>query len=230
MSTWLALFLLFANVDLDIVTLPLTNDVRVPMGQSARADVRREGTVTRVRIEADKVAPPSTQAPVLNTYVVWAVSPEGVFDNLGELDVNGTRAQFSGTTRLSEFGLLITAEPHYMVDRPSSAIAFKSQVGQDPRRKIAVIPIGSYDYSKITPISGTGVHASVLQARTAFQIAMSLNADQLAPQEFRNAQVAIGALQELVSRAAPLDILWPTANEAIRWSERAAEVARGTKN
>jgi len=124
MSTWLALFLLFANVDLDIVTLPLTNDVRVPMGQSARADVRREGTVTRVRIDADRVAAPSTFAPVLNTYVVWAVSPEGVFDNLGELEVSGTRAQFNGTTRLSEFGLLITAEPHYMVDRPSSAITF----------------------------------------------------------------------------------------------------------
>jgi hypothetical protein len=167
---------------------------------------------------------------VLNTYVVWAVSPEGVFDNLGELDLSGTRAQFNGTTRLTEFGLLITAEPHYMVDRPSSAIAFKSQVGQDPRRKIAAITVGSYDYSKVTPINGTGVHSSVLQARTAFQIATSLNADQLAPQEFRNAQVAIGALEELVSRAAPLDILWPTANEAIRWSERAAEVARGKKN
>ena len=230
MSTWLALFLLFANVDLDIVTLPLTNDVRVPMGQSARADVRREGTVTRVRIDAEKVAAPSTLAPVLNTYVVWAVSPEGVFDNLGELDVSGTRAQFNGTTRLSEFGLLITAEPHYMVDRPSAAIAFKSQAGQDPRRKIAAVTIGAYDYSKVTPINGTGVPPSVLQARTAFQIAMSVNADQLAPQEFRNAQVAIGALQELVSRAAPLDILWPTANEAIRWSERAAEVSRGKKN
>ena len=230
MSTWLTLFLLFANVDLDIVTLPVTSDVRVPMGQSARADVRREGTVTRVRIDADRVAAPSTFAPVLNTYVVWAVSPEGVFDNLGELDVSGTRAQFNGTTRLSEFGLLITAEPHYMVDRPSSAITFKSQAGQDPRRKTATITIGPYDYSKVTPINGTGVHPSVLQARTAFQIAKSVNAGQLAPQEFRNAQVAIGALEELVSRAAPLDILWPTANQAIRWSERAAEVAREKKN
>src|SRR5215813_2450124 len=193
MSTWLALFLLIVNFDLDIVTLPLSSDVRVPMGQSARADVRREGTVTRVRIDADRVAAPSTFAPVLNTYVVWAVSPEGVFDNLGELEVSGTRAQFNGTTRLSEFGLLITAEPHYMVDRPSSAIGFKSQAGQDLRRKIATITIGSYDYSKVTPINGTGVHPSVLQARTAFQIATSVNAGQLAPQEFRNAQVAIGA-------------------------------------
>lgn len=230
MSICLALLLLFSNVDLDIVTLPIANDLRVPMGQTARADVRREGTVTRVRIDIDKVAAPSTLAPVLNTYVVWAVSPEGVFDNLGELDVNGTKAQFNATTRLSEFGLLITAEPHYMVDRPNSAVAFKSQAVQDPRRKTVAISVGSYDYSKLTPVSGIGVHASVLQARTAFQIAMSVNADQLAPQEFRSAQVALGALEELVSRAAPLDILWPTANEAIRWSERAAEVARGKKN
>jgi hypothetical protein len=230
MSIWLALFLLFANVDLDIVSVPLSNDLRVPMGQSARADIRREGTVTRVRIDIDKITAPSTLAPVLNTYVVWAISPEGVFDNLGELEVSGTKAQFNGTTRLTQFGLLITAEPHYMVDRPNSAIAFQSQAGQDPRRKTAAIATGSYDYSKLTPISGLGVHSSVLQARTAFQIAMTLNADQLAPQEFRNAQAAVGALNELVARAAPLDILWPTANEAIRWSERAAEVARGKKN
>ena len=47
--------------------------------------------------------------------------------------------------------------------------------------------------------------------------------------EFRNAQVAIGSLEELITRSAPPDILWPTANEAIGWSQRAAMAARGKK-
>ncbi|HEY2379782.1 MAG TPA: hypothetical protein VGK48_01250 [Terriglobia bacterium] len=226
----LALFLLLGNVDVDVVTMPLTNDVKVVLAPSGRVELKREGTVSHVRVDIDRVGPPANAAPAMNTYVVWAVSPEGAFDNLGELDAGGGKGQFSGTTRLTEFGLLITAEPHYMVDRPSATVVFRTQNSLDPRRKTTSIPVGAYDYSMLKPISGAGVHASVTQARTAFQIAQLLGADQLAPQEFRNAQVAMGSLQELLMRAAPLDIIWPTANEAIRWSEKAAEVARGKKN
>jgi hypothetical protein len=113
-----------------------------------------------------------------------------------------------------------------MVDRPSSAVAFRTQTPQELRRKTAAIPIGAYDYSALKPISPVGVHGSVTQARTAFQIAKSVDAENKAPVEFRNAQVAMSALEELVTRAAPLDIVWPKAHEAIRWSERAAEIAR----
>src|SRR6516225_7383010 len=112
------ILLLFANnVDLDIVTLPVSGDVRVALAPAGRSEMRREGTVTRVRVDIDRLNPPSTLQPGMNTYVVWAVSAEGILDNLGELDVNGNKAQFNGTTRLSEFGVLITAEPYYMVDR-----------------------------------------------------------------------------------------------------------------
>jgi len=221
----LLLVLVLGNVDVDVVSLPVSNDVRALLAPSGRMDLRREGNVSRVHIDIDRIAAAATLAPAMNTYVVWAISPEGVLDNLGELDVNGTKAQFNGTTRLTEFGVLITAEPHYMVDRPSAAVAYRSQ-SQDVRHKTASVQTGFYDYTKLMPISGTGVHRSVTQARTAFQIAKVLGADRSAPQEFRNAQVAIGSLEELVMRAAPLDILWPTANEAIRWSEKAAEVAR----
>jgi hypothetical protein len=105
-------------------------------------------------------------------------------------------------------------------------MAYRTQTAADPRRKTANVQIGAYDYSMLKPISGIGVHGSVTQARTAFQIAQSAGADRAAPREFRNAQVALGAVEELVMRAAPLDILWPAANEAIRWSQRAAELSR----
>lgn len=226
----LILFLLLGNVDLDIVTLPLSNDIKVALTPAGRVDMRRESTVTRIRVDIDRLSPPSTLSPVMNTYVVWAISPEGIFDNLGELDINGTKGQFSGTTRLSEFGLLITAEPHYMVDRPSSNVAFHTKTAEDLHRKTAAVPVGLYDYSMLKPISAAGVHGSVTQARMAFQIAQAAGADRLAPQEFRNAQVAIRALEELVMRAAPLDLIWPQAHEAIRCAEKAAEVARSTKN
>jgi hypothetical protein len=225
----LVLFLAVSNLDLDMISVPLSNDMRVPMTSGGRLEMKREGTVTRIRIELDRVAAPSKLGPVYNTYVVWAVSPEGILDNLGELDMNGTRGQFNGTTRLGELGVLITAEPHYMVDRPSAAVAYRAQPPQDPRRKSTPLQIGTYDYSMLKPTSASSLHGSAIQARMAFQIAQSVGAERLAPKEFRNAQVAAGALEELLMRFAPLDIVWPTANEAIRWSERAVEVARQSR-
>jgi hypothetical protein len=220
------LLLALTNIDIDTVALPLSNEVRVPLTPAGRADLKREGTVTRVRIEIDRVAGSTSLGPALNTYVVWAITPEGIADNLGELDLNGVKGQFNGTTRLTEFGVLITAEPHYMVDRPSVAMAYRTKTAADPHRKTATVQIGAYDYSMLKPISGTAAHGSVIQARTAFQLAQSVGADRLAPREFRNAQVALGAVEELVMRFAPLDILWPAANEAIRWAERATELSR----
>jgi hypothetical protein len=225
----LVLFLAVSNLQLDMISVPLSKDVQVAMTSGGRLEMKREGTVTRIRVELDRVTPPSMLGPMLNTYVVWAVSPEGILDNLGELDLNGTKGQFNGTTRLTELGVLITAEPHYMVDRPSAAVAYRAQPPQDPRRKNAVIQTGTYDYSKLQPTSSASLHGSVVQARMAFQIAQGLDAGRLAPKEFRNAQVAAGAVEELVMRFAPLDVVWPMANEAIRWSERAAEVSRQSR-
>jgi len=118
-----------------------------------------------------------------------------------------------------------------MVDRPSSAIVFKSQSPQtDLRRKTVAVEVGAYDYSQLKPPSGAAAaSSSVIQARAAFQIAQAAGADRLAPSDFRNAQVAIGAMEEMVNRFAPLDILWPTANEAIRWSQRAVTTARANR-
>jgi len=36
-------------------------------------------------------------------------------------------------------------------------------------------------------------------------------------------------MEELIMRAAPADILWPTANEVIGWSQRATVAARAKK-
>src|SRR5262245_22949145 len=103
----LLLFLAASTVDLDVLTVPLSSEIKVvltsntPMG--ARSEIKREGTVTRIKIDIDRIAPPSTLGPALNTYVVWAISPEGVLDNLGEIEIKGMKGQFEATTRFTQF-------------------------------------------------------------------------------------------------------------------------------
>ncbi len=224
------LTLAITNFTVDIVTIPLSSDARVALTPSGRAELKREGTVTRVKIDIDRVSPSTTLGPAMNSYVVWAVSPEGLLDNLGELDTSGNKGQINATTRFTQFGILITAEPHYMVDRPNSAVAFRNQVTPgEIRHKTASVEIGAYDYSMLTPATTVGVHGSIVQARTAFQIAQRAGAERLASEAFRNAQVSISSLEELLTRSAPLEILWPTANEAIRWSQVATVTARAKR-
>ena len=89
MNMYPLLFVLaLATVDLDVVTVPLSSEIRAVLSPAARTEIKREDTVTRVKVEIDKVAAPSTLGPAFNTYVVWAISPEGMLDNLGELDLS----------------------------------------------------------------------------------------------------------------------------------------------
>jgi hypothetical protein len=222
MTTILLLFFAL-TIQIDVVNLPLNGDVKITFAPAGKAEMKREGSVTRVKIELDQLRPPI--AP-LNTYVVWAVSPEGIFENMGELQLERNKGTFQGTTRFSQLGLLITGEPHYMVDRPSSAAAFRSQnVGVATRRVTIPVDIGIYDYSNLKP-SAPAIHSSVVQARAAVQIAQNAGAERIAEPEFRQARVALASMDELITRAAPIDIFLPTANEAIGWAQKAATVAR----
>jgi hypothetical protein len=218
------LLLLFAlTVQLDTVNLPVNGAVKITFAPAGKAELKREGAVTWVNIEVDQLRPP---VPPLNTYVVWAVSPEGLFENLGELQMNRNKGTFIGTTPLTQLGLLITAEPHYMVDRPGPMTAWRSQNTSGETRRVTIpVEVGQYDYSNLKP-SAPAVNTYVVQARSALQIAQNVGAEQVAEQEFRQARVALGAMEELITRAAPPDILLPAAHDAIRWAQKAVTAAR----
>jgi hypothetical protein len=217
------LFLFALTIQLDTIDLPVNGAVKMTFAPAGKVELKREGTLTWVNIEVDQLRPPV--AP-LNTYVVWAVSPEGLFENLGELQINRNKGTFNGTTRLTQLGLLITAEPHYMVDRPSSMAAWRSQNTAGESRRVTIpFEVGQYDYSNLKP-SPPAANTYVVQARSALQIAQGAGAERIAEQEFRQARVALGAMEELITRAAPPDILLPAAHEAIRWAQKAVIASR----
>jgi hypothetical protein len=221
--TTILLLLLALTIELDTVIIPLSGDVKITFAPTGRGELKREGTVTRVKVDLEQVRPPA--AP-FNTYVVWAVSQEGNFENLGELQVERTKGTFEGTTRLAQLGVLISAEPHYLVDRPSAIAAYRSQNLSGQTRRVTIpIEVGTYDYAALKP-SSPGVHPAVVQARTALQIAQIAGAERVAEPQFRQARVALGAMEELITRAAPLDILLPSANDAIGWAQKAVTEAR----
>jgi hypothetical protein len=222
----LALFLLLAvTTDVVVVSLPMRGDAEVALVPSGRARLQREGTLTTVRIELQRMPPVAAQAPSANTYVAWSVSPEGFFENMGELDERG---RIEATTRFDQLGIIITAEPHYLVDRPSSNVVYRSGNPEQARiRRITVpVEVGTFDYSAVQFPPREALPNIIAQSRFALQIARTVEADRLAEAEFRQAQIAFDTQEEMLRRQTPIEILWPAAHEAIRKSQRAVEAAR----
>src|SRR5882757_10330376 len=88
----------------------------------ANGKAKVEGKNGRLQINVDlsKLGPPSRVGPQFLTYVLWAITPEGRAQNLGEIvpDGNG-KSTLDVTTDLQAFGLIVTAEPYFSVTRPS---------------------------------------------------------------------------------------------------------------
>ena len=214
-----------AAAEVSVVQFPAKSKVTLSLGGKNKADVERAGTVSRVLIQAEGLQPPQSVQSRMNSYVVWAVSPEGSFDNLGELEVMGAKGSLMATTRFDRFAIVITAEPHYMVDRPGARIVFKNE----PPKTVPVVPlmveIGSYEYTNLPENTG-GAPPLVMEARAAIAIAYSVTADRRADAEFRQAKAALDTMEELYTRVSMPDVVAAAANAAIRRAHRAATIAR----
>jgi outer membrane protein OmpA-like peptidoglycan-associated protein len=192
------------------VTYPLNEQVLVQFRGTTRfprmkgeAKVRRNSrNGTEIELTVSKMPRPFELGAGYATYVLWAISPDGQADNLGEIKRRGFfefDSKMSVTTPLQTFALIITAEPHFLVRRPSQAIMLEnlnpttlsgkvinttsaiqyfgnsSDYFRDPRTP----EIAEIDYSK-TP-------STILQAKQAVALARYAGAERDAPDEFKEA-------------------------------------------
>lgn len=210
-----------------VVNLPAKGSTSVALAPAGKMDFQRAATVSMIHVEVTNLQPVQKLAPNMNSYVVWAVSPEGSIENIGELSVGNAKGSLDTVTGFDQFGILITAEPYFMVDRPSSVIAYRTQVpkSENIRRTTVSVEVGHYDYSNLQPVTAT-VSPLVAQARSALQVAASAQADRLAESEYRLARIALATVEEMLTRSAPMEIVQPVAYESIRRSQRAFIAAR----
>src|ERR1044072_5854081 len=92
-------------------------------GTTLRPTARGEATVERwrKRNQTDIEISLSGMIPAYNfggdytTFVLWAITPAGQVDNLGEFRLKGDSAQLKTATPHQTFAMIVTAEPHYLV-------------------------------------------------------------------------------------------------------------------
>ncbi len=196
------------------ITYPLDEQVLVQFRGTTRfprmkgeAKMRRTSrNGTEIELSVSKMPRPFELGAGYATYVLWAVSPDGQVDNLGEIKRRGFfefDSKISVTTPLQTFALIITAEPHFLVRSPSQEIMLENLSpytlsgktiatvasvqyfgnSSDYFRDARTPEIAELDYSK-TP-------SAILQAKQAVALARFAGAERDATDEFREAETLL---------------------------------------
>ena len=101
-----------------------------PIMPNGKGSGKVESKQGRIQINADfqKLSGPQSFGPEYLTFVLWAITPEGKSNNLGEILLDGDKSKISVTTSLQTFGLIVTAEPYFAVSQPSNAVVLENTV------------------------------------------------------------------------------------------------------
>jgi len=227
------------------VNFPVEKEIQIDLKATPRlpdadgkAEVESEKGMTRIEVKLDDMKPAILFGGDFNTYVLWLITPEGRVQNLGEILLDGERAKLEATTPLSNFGLFVSAEPHFLVDYPSRMIVLTMEKPADNRlRDFRTAQLryegvkGMHDFTRETlaqapEIKRDDVAFDVAQARTAVRLAERSGATQFAAVELQAARQALQRAEEAVNTEKKADNRIALSREAVRLAVRAQTVAQ----
>ena len=258
LSTSLILFSVAIAQDVErktvAITYPLEETVSVKFRGTTvlprlkgEAKVKRAGRRgTRVEFDVEDLPRASELGGIYTTYILWAISPEGQVDNLGEIKRSGSTfvdSKLDVTTPLQSFAMILTAEPHFLMKVPSRMVVMEnlppqrangSQVdtvdvryignSSDYFRNARVPELADSDYRQ-TPVS-------LLGARQAVNLAKYAGASQDAPNELQTAENLLRDAEQkwrLNEPAAEIDLTARKATAAGAQAEETAGVRRAAR-
>ena len=115
-------------------------------GASGEAKIEAKKTTIAIDAKIQGVEEATKFGLEYLTYVLWAVSPEGRADNLGELVVKKGTAELKSSTDMQTFGLIVTAEPYFAVTQPGNMVVMEGSVpqGEEIGAKFELVGKGTY--------------------------------------------------------------------------------------
>ena len=162
-------------------------------GARGEAKVESKRGYTKIEAEFENMIPPNRYGREYLTYVMWAVTPQGRSQNLGEVVLKGTKSKLDVTTDLQTFGLVVTTEPYFAVSQPTDRVVLENYVRPDTRGVVEEIT-AQYDLldknhlafdrmpADLKPtLIDTSLPLDLQQARHAVNIARWADADRYAP-------------------------------------------------
>ena len=160
-------------------------------GSTMKAKVEFRQGQSRIEISYDRMKSAVLFSGDVSCYVLWAISRDSVAINLGELVVRPDKDKDRVTfrTSLRNFGLLVTAEAYYRVEKPSELIVFQSGEADrgvpTPITFASFAPAPRYGVESLTNVKYDGDQPlELLQAERVLATAERLGAAEQAPRAF----------------------------------------------
>jgi outer membrane protein OmpA-like peptidoglycan-associated protein len=194
---------------------------------------------TRVELAIDNLPRANELGGIYTTFILWAISPDGRVDNLGEIKRGGSAfiaSKLDVTTPLQTFSLIVTAEPHFLMKIPSRMVVLENIAPQRPGKSametVNVQYIGnSSDYfrdPRVPEIAATDYRdlpVSLLGARQAVNLARFAGGQQDAPQELQQAEDDLLAAEKALRFNQPIAEVDVLARKATSSGAKAEEIA-----
>ncbi|HEY1481444.1 MAG TPA: OmpA family protein [Candidatus Acidoferrum sp.] len=193
------------------------------------AKVEAKKGPTSIEVKLSGMPQPTSIGTEFLTYVLWAITPDGRTNNMGEVLVDKTgEGKLNASTQLQTFAMIITAEPYYAVRLPSEEVVLENDTKKNTKGKI--YPDNDYQlmvrgqYAKLgNPLALTPnlktTPLEVYEARNAVDIARSQKADAYAPEVFGKAVSSLQMLENQVSGKAEKKQIITTARQTIQFAE-----------
>ncbi|HTS65820.1 MAG TPA: OmpA family protein [Candidatus Acidoferrales bacterium] len=204
-------------------------------GASGQATVQAKQGVTNIEVSLKGMTSPTKLGAEFLTYVLWVVSPDGRFNNVGEIQPdNSGQAKLKATAATQTFSLFVTAEPYFAVRQPSEIVVLVNDVRKNTKGKIVVVDdyklMRRSQYEKLgNPLALTldlkNVPLEVYEARNAVEIAKSRAADKYAPEIFSKADGGLKLTENALARKTNKKDIISTARMAVQSSEDARALA-----
>lgn len=222
----------------------LRDPVKVTLaGTTLRPTAKGEAEVERWRkrnsseidITIENLVPPYNYGGDYTTYVLWAITPAGQIDNLGEFRLSGSSARLKTSTSYQTFAMIVTAEPHYLVRLPSTKVVLENLAPISKNVQVQTSEIyftgdsGKYytdttvpavaerDFNKTPP--------ELLQARRAMQIAKLADGERYAPEDYSEARRNLDQAEAAFRRGASVHEVGRIARESISLSVKALDIS-----
>uniref|UniRef100_Q029L1 OmpA/MotB domain protein n=1 Tax=Solibacter usitatus (strain Ellin6076) TaxID=234267 RepID=Q029L1_SOLUE len=164
---------------------------------------------TKIETRLEKMTPASQYGPEYMTYVLWAITPEGRANNLGEVVLQGDHANLLSTTDLQSFGLIVTAEPYFAVTQPSDVVVAENFVTKETEgtiqqvdAKYELLKRGQYVFNRSMykpPRVDPKGPLQLGQAENAVEIARLAGADKYAADTFQKAVVDLQNAEDFLN-------------------------------
>jgi hypothetical protein len=206
------------------------------------------GTVS-IHAKLEGLDSPAKFGPQYLTYVLWAISPEGQTERLGEVITNHKDdAKLDVTTSLQTFGLLVTAEPYFAVSKPGPVVVMENVLRPDTigasepvSAKYELLPRAETYTVNLQPpgaANGNGPMVSqreyeavlaIYQARNAIQIAKAEGVDARAQGTLEKAERLTQQAEQIPDRKNNSDRVIMLARQAVQTAEDARNIAAHDK-